>query len=56
MNPLTIIDAIAFLQNALIGMDISQYENRRIDTSDYSILESNYSDDMTYPDGYFEVK
>ncbi|KAL3506650.1 hypothetical protein ACH5RR_032032 [Cinchona calisaya] len=42
--------------NALIGMDVSQYENRRIDTFDNSILESGYNDDITYPEDYFEFE
>ncbi|XP_071938469.1 uncharacterized protein At3g49140-like isoform X1 [Coffea arabica] len=42
--------------NALIGMDISQYENRRIDTSEYGFLENNYGDDITYLNDYAEFE
>ncbi|XP_027165366.1 uncharacterized protein At3g49140 isoform X1 [Coffea eugenioides] len=42
--------------NALIGMDISQYENRRVDTSEYGFLENNYGDDITYLNDYAEFE
>ncbi|XP_071900837.1 uncharacterized protein At3g49140 isoform X4 [Coffea arabica] len=44
------------VENALIGMDISQYENRRVDTSEYGFLENNYGDDITYLNDYAEFE
>ncbi|KAK9287796.1 hypothetical protein L1049_016236 [Liquidambar formosana] len=40
--------------NALIGIDISLYENRRI-VSEYNILDSGSSEDIPFDDDYFEV-
>ena len=43
------------LQNVLIGMDIPRYENRRMYNSDYTISESDFSEDITFHDDYSEA-
>ncbi|CAL5394846.1 unnamed protein product [Camellia sinensis] len=50
------VTLVAFLQNVLIGMDITTYENRRVAAAEYNVLETGASDDMPFSDDYFEVE
>ncbi|RVW59935.1 hypothetical protein CK203_086935 [Vitis vinifera] len=42
-------------KNALIGMDLSLYKNRRV-AGEYNISESGSTDDISLDDDYFEVE
>ncbi|KAK3015317.1 hypothetical protein RJ639_006165 [Escallonia herrerae] len=42
--------------NALIGMDIPPFENRRVDVGEYSISESGSSEDIAMNEDYFLVE
>ncbi|GAA0178648.1 hypothetical protein LIER_29867 [Lithospermum erythrorhizon] len=42
--------------NALIGIDLCQYESQKIDTSDYSVLESDLIGDIPLPIHYLEFE
>ncbi|RVW92369.1 hypothetical protein CK203_032468 [Vitis vinifera] len=43
------------IRNALIGMDLSLYKNRRV-AGEYNISESGSTDDISLDDDYFEVE
>lgn len=45
---------ITLPQNALIGMDMPIYENRRI-SGEYNISDSSNSDEIPFEDDYYEV-
>ncbi|KAL2470187.1 Pentatricopeptide repeat (PPR) superfamily protein [Abeliophyllum distichum] len=42
--------------NVLIGMDLLQYENRKIDVFDDGSLETDTNDDILFDDDYFKVE
>ncbi|KAL2459812.1 Pentatricopeptide repeat (PPR) superfamily protein [Forsythia ovata] len=42
--------------NVLIGMDLLQYENRKIDVFDDRSLETDTNDDILFEDDYFKVE
>lgn len=42
--------------NVLIGMDLLQYENRKIDVFDDKSLETDSNDDILFDDDYFKVE
>ena len=46
----------AYLQNVLIGMDITTYENRKVAATGYNVSEIDTTDDILLNDGYFEVR